>query len=68
MTPLDRTLLACMREHPHHDTVDLLLTLVSADEAMVVASLERLRGEGLVHTHDGHWQLTAAGWRLQRAA
>jgi predicted transcriptional regulator len=57
-----------MREHPHHDTVDQLLTIVSADDESVVAELERLRGEGLVHTHAGHWQLTAAGWRVQRAA
>ena len=68
MTSLDHAVLASMREHPHHDTLPELLTVVRAEGAALAQSLDRLRREGLVHTAEGHWQLTAAGWRLQRAA
>ncbi len=68
VTGLDQALLASMREHPHHDTLPELLTVVRADGDAVAESLDRLRRDGLVQTAAGHWQLTAAGWRLQRAA
>ena len=68
MTGLDQALLASMRAHPHHSTLPRLLSVVKADGDAVSEALDRLRRQGLVHTAAGHWQLTAAGWRLQRAA
>ena len=69
MNRLDRLILASLREHPHADTpAQLHGSLAGVEIDTVVASLEALRSEGLVHGADDHWQLTAAGWRVQRAA
>ena len=71
MTRLDAHVLAALRSHPHDDTLDALLESLrgpEVDAEAVAASLERMRREGLLITAGGHWQLTAAGWRTQRAA
>jgi hypothetical protein len=70
MTDLDGLVLATLRARPHHDTLPLLLDLLPApvDGDAVAESLERLQRAGMLITADGHWQLTAMGWRQQRAA
>jgi hypothetical protein len=70
MSRLDQAILAALRDHPHDDTLSRLLDVLGGpvDAQAVSASLDRLLAAGLVATAGGHWQLTAAGFRLQRAA
>jgi hypothetical protein len=71
MNRLDRQIMASLRMHPHDDMPAALYEALKGpgvDLDAIAASLEDLRRSGLVITADDHWQLTAAGWRMQRAA
>ncbi len=68
---LDQAVMTALREHPHHDTPVRLVGLLrgpGVDVRSVESALERLHADGFVNTHGGHWQLSAAGFRVQRAA
>ena len=71
MSRIDQHVLAVLSAHPHDDTPQRIAELIPGprpEPAAIDAALERLRREGLVHTAGGHWQLTPAGFRVQRAA
>ena len=71
MARIDDHVLAALHTRPHHDTPQRIAEVLPGprpDPAAVDAALERLRQDGLVHTAGGHWQLTAAGFRLRRSA
>lgn len=71
MRTIDGDVLAFLRAHPHDDTIPQIVDALpgaDVDPDAVAEALERLRGHGLVCTAGGHWQLTAAGFRLHRAA
>jgi hypothetical protein len=68
---IDDEILAALGAHPHHTTplrIAEVLPGPKRDPRAIDAALERLRAQGLVHTAAGHWQLTVAGYRTQRAA
>lgn len=71
MSRIEQRVLAALGAHPHDDTPERIAALISGprpEAGAIDAALERLRREGLVHTANGHWQLTRAGFRIQRAA
>ena len=61
------SVLATLHAHPHDTTPRAIARRLGeppAPHAAVRAALEQLRDQGVVHTAAGHWQLTAAGFRL----
>jgi hypothetical protein len=59
-----RSVLECLRDHPHQDTaagVAGWLGWASADD--VAIALAALEHDGLVRRAAGHWQLSRTGWR-----
>jgi hypothetical protein len=63
-----RTVLGCLRDHPHDDTVDRMTKLLAwLDLDVVSAALISLEQDRLVSCAGGHWQLTYEGWSVARA-
>jgi hypothetical protein len=59
-----RSVLECLRDHPHDDTASGVATWLGwASVNDVEVALQALHRETLVMRAGEHWQLTRAGWR-----
>lgn len=55
-----------LRAHPHDDTPAAIAALLDDPDVKpgaILAALGELQAAGLVHSADGHWQLTFAAYR-----
>jgi hypothetical protein len=60
--------MACLADHPHDDTPALIARRLGlGDPEDVAVALYALEEDHLVVSGFGHFQLSASGWREQRA-